>query len=162
MNSVFKMTEEYYSIEWMERELSNSVHQRRYEEILKLCKGKILDVGAGIGSLALKLKEKGFDVTCIDRNTDFVEHMKKKGLNAFVCDIEQAPLPFPEKHFDTVIIAEVLEHLENPGNGLLRCFGACKGKVIFTVPKNTTDKYHVWLNNFKEVDNFLLCEFIKV
>ncbi len=55
---------------------------------LEFCKGKILDVGAGVGSHALLLQESGFDVTAIDISVDAVKIMKQRGVKkAFLQNI---------------------------------------------------------------------------
>lgn len=68
---------------------------------IDLCKGKTLDIGAGAGSHALLLQEKGIDVTAIDISEGAVEVMKERGVkNAFVQDV------FEMKHekFDTLLL----------------------------------------------------------
>lgn len=47
---------------------------------LDLCRGKILDVGAGVGSHALVLQKRGLDVTGMDISAAAVDIMKKRGL----------------------------------------------------------------------------------
>ncbi|MES2456080.1 MAG: class I SAM-dependent methyltransferase [Bacteroidota bacterium] len=47
---------------------------------LELCKGKVLDVGAGVGSHALVLQKRGFDVTGMDISAAAVQIMKQRGL----------------------------------------------------------------------------------
>jgi len=53
---------------------------------LSLCKGKILDVGAGAGCHSLILQQKGFDVKAIDIAPIAVECMNKQGINADLQD----------------------------------------------------------------------------
>lgn len=55
------------------------------KEALSLCQGKILDIGAGTGDLALHLQNKGHDVTAIDISNDSCEIMKKRGVKNVVC-----------------------------------------------------------------------------
>lgn len=51
---------------------------------LEACRGKILDVGAGVGSHALILQKRGFDVTGMDISEAAVKIMVQRGLkNAF-------------------------------------------------------------------------------
>ena len=52
------------------------------QEALSLCKGKVLDVGAGAGCHSIYLKEKGYDVKSIDISPGAVDTMSKRGLNA--------------------------------------------------------------------------------
>jgi len=47
---------------------------------LGLCKGKVLDVGAGVGSHALLLERKGLDVTAIDISPIAVQIMEERGV----------------------------------------------------------------------------------
>lgn len=47
---------------------------------LSLCRGKVLDVGAGVGSHALLLQEKNMDVTAIDISPAAVHIMKQRGI----------------------------------------------------------------------------------
>lgn len=47
---------------------------------LGLCKGKVLDVGAGVGSHALLLDKKGVDVTALDISSTAVAIMQERGV----------------------------------------------------------------------------------
>ena len=67
---------------------------------LDLCKGKVLDVGAGVGSHALILQTRGFDVTGMDISAAAVSIMKQRGLkNA----IEGNILSYSEGKYDTLL-----------------------------------------------------------
>ncbi|MES2829191.1 MAG: methyltransferase domain-containing protein [Bacteroidota bacterium] len=67
---------------------------------LELCKGKVLDVGAGVGSHALILQNRGFDITAMDISAPAVKIMKQRGLkNAIEGDI----LKFKGQRYDTLL-----------------------------------------------------------
>jgi len=67
---------------------------------LELCKGKVLDVGAGVGSHALVLQRRGFDVTGMDISASAVQIMKQRGLKkAFEGNI----LKYKDEQFDTLL-----------------------------------------------------------
>ncbi|RZK83145.1 MAG: class I SAM-dependent methyltransferase [Pedobacter sp.] len=51
---------------------------------LDLCKGKTLDVGAGVGSHALILQRRGYDVTGMDISATAVTVMKQRGLKKVI------------------------------------------------------------------------------
>lgn len=53
---------------------------------LSLCKGKILDVGAGAGCHSLILQNKGFDVKAIDIAPVAVQCMQERGIKAELQD----------------------------------------------------------------------------
>ncbi|MDB2657152.1 class I SAM-dependent methyltransferase [Crocinitomicaceae bacterium] len=49
---------------------------------LSLCKGKVLDIGAGAGIHANYLKNKNFEVDAIDISPGAVKYMQSKGISA--------------------------------------------------------------------------------
>jgi SAM-dependent methyltransferase len=68
-------------------EMPVDIFFRSYEEMptlelkaLNACFGKVLDVGAGVGSHALQLQEFGIDVTAIDISAHAVTIMKQRGI----------------------------------------------------------------------------------
>lgn len=68
---------------------------------LDLCKGKTLDIGAGAGSHALYLQEKGIPVTAIDISEGAVEVMKARGVkDARVQDVFE----MKGEKFDTLLL----------------------------------------------------------
>jgi SAM-dependent methyltransferase len=67
---------------------------------LDLCKGRVLDVGAGAGLHTLELQRRGFDVTAIDISADCVSIMRERGVKrAEVADL----FAFRDEPFDTII-----------------------------------------------------------
>ena len=74
-------------------------------------KGKVLDLGCGDGDYSVKLKEMGFDVIAGDMD---IERFRYKGKIDFrVCNVTKK-LPFDDNSFDYILLAEVIEHLQNP------------------------------------------------
>jgi SAM-dependent methyltransferase len=67
---------------------------------LRLCKGKVLDVGAGVGSHALILQKRGFDVTGMDISAPAVAIMKQRGLQKA---IEGNILQYKDDTYDTLL-----------------------------------------------------------
>lgn len=55
------------------------------QEALKLCKGKILDVGAAAGCHSVILQEDGFDITALDISDMCCSVMKKRGIRNVIC-----------------------------------------------------------------------------
>ena len=68
---------------------------------LELCKGKILDIGAGAGSHALWLQNKGFDVTALEISPKAAEIIKLRGVNQVV---QQDIFSFNDQKFDTLLL----------------------------------------------------------
>jgi SAM-dependent methyltransferase len=86
--------------------------KRRYEfqRFIDLVKGnKILDLGCGSGDHSFYFKERGLDVTAIDLSEKMIKFCKKKGIKAFVKDIEN--LDFEDKSFDGIWAVTSLLHI---------------------------------------------------
>jgi SAM-dependent methyltransferase len=67
---------------------------------LDLCRGRILDVGAGAGLHALELQRRGFDVTAIDIAPECVTIMRERGVRqAVAADL----FGYDDGPFDTII-----------------------------------------------------------
>lgn len=72
-------------------------------QALSLCKGKVLDVGAGVGSHALILQKRGLNVTGMDISAAAVHIMKQRGLKQAVeGNILSYKLP-PATQYDTLL-----------------------------------------------------------
>jgi SAM-dependent methyltransferase len=68
---------------------------------IHLCRGRVLDVGAGSGIHSLVLQEKGVPVTSIDISSHAVEIMKQRGVkDAHCADISE----FQGGPYDTILL----------------------------------------------------------
>jgi len=68
---------------------------------LQNCRGKILDIGAGVGPHSLALKDRGFEVLAIDISEKACEIMKGRGLKRVKCaDLYE----IQGEKFDTILI----------------------------------------------------------
>jgi SAM-dependent methyltransferase len=76
-------------------------------------RGRVLDFGGGNGVLLRELSPRFEEVTCIDLNADIArEVVRIYGLgNVQVISDDVFKLGLPDDHFDTVIAAQVLEHI---------------------------------------------------
>lgn len=76
---------DFYPISWFFRDFKEFPELEK--EALSLCKGKVLDVGAGTGIHSLELQKRGFDYSAIDISPGAVEVMTKQGVqNALMQD----------------------------------------------------------------------------
>ena len=100
---------------------------------LALCNGKVLDVGAGVGSHALILQKRGLNITGMDISAPAVIIMKQRGLKQA---IEGNILTYKEDTYDTLLFMmngigltgsiaglkaflKHVKHLLNPGGQLV-------------------------------------------
>ena len=104
----------------------------RVEELLRDEKGRVLDVPAGEGALAVRLKERGLDVTCCDL---YPRIFKLEDTEIREGDLD-ATLPFEDAEFDTIVCVEGLEHIENPANAIREFARILRpvGMAIVSVP----------------------------
>lgn len=102
----------------------------------------ILVAGIGGGMICDELRMVGHRVIGMDISEASCEYANKKiGIPIIVGDLEK-PLPFTKDFFDLIIIADVLEHLDNDKQLLSEAFLCLKpnGKTIITVPAYP----HMW------------------
>jgi 2-polyprenyl-3-methyl-5-hydroxy-6-metoxy-1,4-benzoquinol methylase len=92
---------------------------------------EVLDLGCGTGLYCLELARLGHTVQGVDVNPEYVEIARRRGIQA---TLVRSTLPFPDRAFDTVIVLEVLEHLEEPRALLSEAARVARGKVLFTTP----------------------------
>ena len=88
------------------------LHQAVLNKLAECAPGKILDVGAGSGEMARKLKAFGHETAMCDCLPAF--QWADHDAGAYTpCDLTEG-LPYPDQSFDYVICLEVIEHMENP------------------------------------------------
>lgn len=71
-------------------------------EAVRLCRGRVLDVGAGSGCHSLEIIKRGLEVVAIDISEMSVQVMKERGIDARTTDFFDKS--FDEK-FDTILMA---------------------------------------------------------
>ncbi|AYN68936.1 class I SAM-dependent methyltransferase [Euzebyella marina] len=71
------------------------------QKALQLCKGKVLDIGAGAGSHSLYLQNKGFDVTALDSSKGSTDVCKLRGIKKAV---HGSLLNYADSSFDTLLM----------------------------------------------------------
>src|SRR3990172_3711967 len=136
-------------LQWGSWQIGGPRHYHRENLILKAIRSlpigvRILDVGCGTGSLMIQLALRGYHVNGIDASEECIRQTQER-LKHYVPDTPSAikkgsaeRIDYPDKTFDVVIAAEVLEHLEKDRlavkefHRLLKPGGIC----LITVPAN--------------------------
>ena len=129
-------------IQWGE---SGEILRQRIDWMVDQARGpRILDVGCSEGVLEILLARKGFNVTGVDINAEALafardllarEPEEVRSRVRFVHgDLAQARLL--DDRFDTLVMGEILEHLEDPQTLLNRSLDLIRpdGRVIITTP----------------------------
>jgi len=97
---------------------------------------RVLDVGAGTGAFAARLRERrGAHVVCIEPDADRAACARERGLEVFAGTVEEFA-ECAERSFDAVVLADVLEHVPYPAPLLqaLRTIVAPEGRLLVSVP----------------------------
>jgi SAM-dependent methyltransferase len=91
----------------------------------------LLDFGAGIGTFAATLVERGRAVSCIETDTDQAGMIAAKGI-----PVQQRVSDYPDNSFDFIYSLNVLEHIEDDVQALteLRRVLKPQGKIFIYVP----------------------------
>lgn len=74
---------------------------------------RILDAGCGGGAYVQYLANKGFDVTGIDKTTEFLDVARKRGGAGTYLQADITELPFGDNSFDCSYCFDVLEHVDD-------------------------------------------------
>ncbi len=98
---------------------------------------KILDVGCAEGKMASELKERNkAEVWGIEIVKDAAQKAQKKLDNVLIGPVEEQIPKLPEEYFDSIIFADVLEHLVNPEKVLKEIKSKLKddGEIVVSLP----------------------------
>lgn len=115
----------------------NSTYGLIYERVPE--GASVLDIGCSSGNLGLALERlRGCRVVGIDVDPDAVQAARTKGLEAHLADVARETWPpvLRDRHFDVIILADVLEHVVNPA-GILAPVGNLLnpgGRVLCSFP----------------------------
>lgn len=143
--------------DFYEREYFNSVimfkskpKHMRYILRKSQAKGKILDIGCGLGLLLDEAKKIGCIGTGVEIS-DYAINMRKD------LDIRRG---FPNEEFDMVFMIGVIEHLENPQGMLEKIKKVLKGTLVITTVNSVLPHFikppeHICYFNRKNIRMFL-------
>lgn len=107
---------------------------------------RVLNAGAGGGSLTMTLLDRGLDVTSVDGSSEFVDYLRSAIATRFAA-LDPSPvvevgdlhaLQFADRSFDAVVCGEVLEHLEDDRTAAAELARVLRpgGVLVASVPAN--------------------------
>ncbi|WP_035655301.1 class I SAM-dependent methyltransferase [Flavobacterium filum] len=138
-------------------EKANKFNRWMYETIKPFCKGRILEIGCGIGNISEFFIQDSQDIVLSDLRENYLEIVSKKFTNPTI-KINLIDPEFDTKYdeiigtFDTVFALNVIEHIEDDRQAIANCKKLLKkgGSLIILVPA-----YQFLFNNFdKELEHF--------
>jgi len=103
---------------------------------LVISERNILEVGFGKGSLLKRFNNSGknsglYGVDASQNNFRYAQTQLKLNAQLTLADISTDRLPYPDGHFDTIIMLEVLEHIMSPMHAMLEIKRVLKADGIF-------------------------------
>jgi 2-polyprenyl-3-methyl-5-hydroxy-6-metoxy-1,4-benzoquinol methylase len=109
-------------------------YKKMHQEIQKIKKGDVLEVGCASGDFLEILKKEGWNCHGIDITKELVDQAKKKGINAKMGNVQNS-IPFNKK-FDVIIAGEIIEHMIDVNKFLEICDKHLKknGTIMITTP----------------------------
>lgn len=129
LNHKWNMDLQYYMFPRLE--LTGMIKENREKSM------HVLDIGCGMGAIMAKIKgdypnAKTYGIELQSRAAKLAAN-----IGEVVCaDVEQLDFPYPDAFFDYCIMGDVLEHLREPQNVLMRLRRHMKkdGKIIVSMP----------------------------
>ena len=75
--------------------------------------GRVLNIGVGNGALEFLAVTKGVDIWSLDPSERTIDRLRQSlGMGEKAQVGYSQALPFPDSHFETIVMSEVLEHLD--------------------------------------------------
>ena len=112
---------------------------KRFDKRKKLT---VLDVGCGLGELMKECVREGHDVQGLEITKEIVEQLNREGLTVHNKTLDE--FSKTRQRFDWVTCLNLIEHLNNPSDGIEQLAGLVKekGMLVIETPNGAAiDKY---------------------
>lgn len=127
----------------------------------------ILDIGCGIGVLAITLKKLKYRVYCIDHpEVEKKSWLINEGIEFIHCNIENEKLPFANNTFDLITCLDVIEHLHSSPKRALKEINRVlkkEGYIIIETPNSANLRKRISVifgrTNFPNIEYFFNSEY---
>ena len=111
--------------------------------------GTILDVGCGIGTLAMALAEAGHQIIGVDVSAEALRQAgarsRERRLSIEWKEGFAEHLPFPDKSVDAIVCAHTLEHVKDLGSVAREFRRVARRKILVLTPKQ---RYKTYMDNY--------------
>ena len=97
--------------------------------------GRLLDVGCGHGLLLDEARSRGFEVEGLELSREAAQHARD-ALGLSVLEVALEDMKLDGERFDAIVLADVLEHLDDPVRALDKCVEllAADGALLIATP----------------------------
>lgn len=111
--------------------------------------GTVLEVGAGSGSLAIRLAKSGFGVTAVDVSPEALRQAKERadrhGVSILWREGFAEKLPFDDKAFDYVTCCHTLEHVKDLAAATSELKRVARKTIVVLTPRQ---KFRLYAENY--------------
>ncbi|MBI3585806.1 MAG: class I SAM-dependent methyltransferase [Ignavibacteriales bacterium] len=112
-------------------------------------RGSVLEVGAGMGTLAIRMAKEGFHVTGVDVSDEALQRAAERAKEAGVAITWKEgfaeSLPVADKSFDYVTCCHTLEHVKDLAKATSELRRVARKKIIVLTPKQ---KFRLYAENY--------------
>lgn len=120
----------------------------RYAFVAGHIVGSVLDLGCGLGHIADMISDADylgvdFSEFCIEYARGNIKNPNARFVQADLCTLRYLSSIVGEQ-FDTVLLLEVLEHLDKPKAAADLALRLARRRVVVTVPRDMPGRAHVW------------------
>ncbi len=114
---------------------AKTLSKYKMDLILRYAGDSVLDIGCATGLYVNELTKMGYEAVGMDFHLDFLEEAKR-GPGRFVCfDVaKNGYLPFADGQFETVLVLDTLEHIEDDRKVLKEAWRVCANNILVAVP----------------------------
>jgi ubiquinone/menaquinone biosynthesis C-methylase UbiE len=160
----------WFDVDWRKKfhSLSDAEWQRAYDEVWKhhhndcveetdaarIIKalgehGAVLEVGCGMGTLAIKLAQAGFEVTGLDVSAVALQYAHQRAIEAGLQinwkEGFAENIPFPDQAFDYATCCHTLEHVKDLPRAAAELKRVTRKRLVVLVPKQ---KFRLYAENY--------------
>jgi len=122
----------------------NVLGVNKYNQIIDVLgrdKGRVLDIGCGLGEMLSVFKENGWDTLGVEFNPFASDYARE---NFGISVINKSIYDFDESHkFDAIMLWGVLEHLYDPSNILNKCHSLLREDSLLVLEVPSADSFLV-------------------
>lgn len=125
--------------------------------VSKIEKGRVLDIGCGVGEVIDVFKDNGWECQVIEVNPVAIEWLKSRQINVYDGFFDQ----YPEKEkFDVIMAWGVIEHLVDPDKFLKKVFNHLRpgGVFVSEVPNGQSILIDYCRNTLKDPKRIIMGE----
>ena len=122
--------------------IAHNFNRWMYQTISPYCKGKILEIGSGIGNISKQFIQDNRDITLSDIRENYVNELKSLAPDNQVIQLNLTDSDFETKHkdlfgtYDTVFALNVVEHIKDDGLAIrnIKKLLRSNGNIVILVP----------------------------